>query len=372
LDPRAQIISTAAESIGLNPYRYPSADIGETYTNPYGLTRGPGASTARQVATPLNSLLPAALATGNLTIRPQARVRRLIHQDGKITSVRYVDDAGEHDLAAGAFVLSAWALNNVRLLLLSGIGRPYDPVTGSGSVGGNYGNHFRSGVTAFFDDGPSNSSQSYDNFALALSDFDPHAWQQGPGYVGGALLANYGRRFSAGYAASAPDSVPRWGPEWVRALHRHQDTAASIYVQGEVVPQRDRYLDLDPVYRDAWGDPLLRINFNWGQNERHLALDIGARITDVFKVAGASHVNAPLLPPEYYDTIEYQNSHATGGAIAGDDPGVSTVDHELRSWDARNLWVVGSSAFPNPGAANPTVTVGALAYRAAKSIQGLL
>jgi gluconate 2-dehydrogenase alpha chain len=368
LERRSQLVADAARSIGLHPYPYPSADLTTSYTNQYGITRGPSVAGGRQVATPLNSLLPAALASGNLTVRSDSRVVRLVRGGARITSVVYVDGTGEHELSGDAVVLSAWGLNNVRLLLLSGIGEPYDPVTGTGVVGRNYGNHFRTGVTAFFDDYSTAEDATGPTSGLALSDFDPHGWQQGDPYLGGALLAHYGRRFSSGHRAAAPDDQPGWGADWVRGLHRYADNAASVYVQGEVVPQRDRYLDLDPVYRDRSGDPLLRINFNWGENERRMTADIGQRVTDVFKTVGATHINAPLALPDYYDTIEYQNSHATGGAIAGIDPQTSVVDSELRSWETENLWVVGASAFPNAGAANPTVTVGALAYRAARSI----
>ncbi len=62
------------------------------------------------------------------------------------------------------------------------------------------------------------------------------------------------------------------------------------------------------------------------------------------------------------------SSHTIGGAVMGADPSTSALNPYLQSWDAHNLFVVGASAFPNNGGHNPTVTVGALAVRAAQAI----
>ena len=69
-----------------------------------------------------------------------------------------------------------------------------------------------------------------------------------------------------------------------------------------------------------------------------------------------------------YDIRPYQSTHNTGGAIMGDDPDTSAVNHYLQMWDADNVFVVGASAFAHNGGYNPTGTVGALAYRAAEGI----
>lgn len=368
LDRASTLIADAARDLGLHPYDYPTANLHQTYTNPLGITRGPQDSAPGHIASPQTTVLPAGLATGNLTVVTGAHVRRLVTRGGKAASAIYVDATGEHEIRAERFVLSAWALNNTRLMLLSGIGTPYDPRTGEGVIGRNHGNHFRGGATGFFAEGVLDDDASF-SAGIAISDFDPHGWRGGDPYVGGALVAAFGPRLRFELGSATPDHLPSWGPQWAAALHEHRSRAVSIYVQGEVVPQRDRHLDLDPRYTDAWGDPLLRLTYDIGENERRMARDLGTRAVELLREAGAEHVNAPELLDGHYDTVPYQNSHATGGVVAGLDPATSAVDPTLASWDAPNLWVVGSSAFPNAGAANPTVTVGALALRAARTIQ---
>ncbi|HET7380881.1 MAG TPA: GMC oxidoreductase [Gaiellales bacterium] len=64
----------------------------------------------------------------------------------------------------------------------------------------------------------------------------------------------------------------------------------------------------------------------------------------------------------------YQSTHNTGGTIMGADPSTSVVNNYLQMWDAKNVFVVGASNFPQNAGFNPTGTVGGLAYRAAEGI----
>jgi gluconate 2-dehydrogenase alpha chain len=69
-----------------------------------------------------------------------------------------------------------------------------------------------------------------------------------------------------------------------------------------------------------------------------------------------------------FDVRIGQTSHNSGGASMGIDPSTSVVNPYLQAWDAENVFIVGASAFPQGSGYNPTGTVGALAYRAAKAI----
>jgi gluconate 2-dehydrogenase alpha chain len=71
----------------------------------------------------------------------------------------------------------------------------------------------------------------------------------------------------------------------------------------------------------------------------------------------------------HYSILPYETTHNTGGAAMGENPKTSVVNRYLQSWDVSNVFVMGSSVFPqNPGY-NPTGTVGALAYWAADAIK---
>ena len=167
---------------------------------------------------------------------------------------------------------------------------------------------------------------------------------------------------------TVPGDAPQWGAGWQEAIKAHAGRAVNVGMLGEVVPHRHRYLDLDTTYRDAWGDPLLRLNFDWLDNDRRMVRKVGAKLDAILRQAGASVSKSGTELPDRYDTVHYTNSHATGGAVMGEDPATSVVDPDLQSWDARGLWVVGASAFPTSPAPNPTLTVIALARRAARAL----
>ena len=68
-----------------------------------------------------------------------------------------------------------------------------------------------------------------------------------------------------------PPDTPRWGAKWKAATRRHYRHSTVIGTQGSVMSYRDRYLSLDPTYQDAHGLPLLRITFDWHDNEYRMA-----------------------------------------------------------------------------------------------------
>lgn len=130
---------------------------------------------------------------------------------------------------------------------------------------------------------------------------------------------------------------------------------------------RHHYLDLDPTYKDEFGDPLIRITFDFEDQDRELARFLSDRCAEIVKEMGANRVeNLKELGP--YEITTYQSTHNTGGVIMGADPEISAVNNYLQMWDMDNLFVVGAANFPQNAGYNPNSTVGALAYRAAEGI----
>jgi gluconate 2-dehydrogenase alpha chain len=124
---------------------------------------------------------------------------------------------------------------------------------------------------------------------------------------------------------------------------------------------RANFLDLDPTYTDFYGQPLLRMTFDFPENDKRMGKFLAERAVEIGQAMGGRLV-APSTLAEHYHIVPYQTTHNSGGAIIGADPKTSVVNRYLQSWDIPNLFVIGSCAFPqNPGY-NPTDTVGALAY----------
>jgi gluconate 2-dehydrogenase alpha chain len=363
----AEIFRRAAEETGLAPSPLPMAEIAESYTNPLGVTRRPCDVFGTTLATPLNTVDPFTRASGRLTLVTGAHVRRLEHDGRQVTGVRYVKDSREVVATADRYVLAAWALNNIRLLLLSRIGVPYDPHADTGVVGRGLSNHLTFGAAGFYPGRVMDNSLKT-SAGWVVSGYENQAAPGADRYVGGAQLHCSNLELKPKMDLLVPAGGPRWGSGWKESLRRYGRSSVRVIVTGEVVAHRSRYADLDPVYTDVWRDPLLRLTYDWTANDRRLARAIGGVARSILAASGATPIEIRDSLSEKYDTATYQNSHLAGGAIMGASPQDSAVDADLRSWDLDNLWIVGSSSFPRNPSPNPTPTVGALALRAASAV----
>jgi gluconate 2-dehydrogenase alpha chain len=187
------------------------------------------------------------------------------------------------------------------------------------------------------------------------------------GFAGGAYIGEimtHGRPIEF---HPTPPGTPAWGSEWKKAVARHYNHTCSLNVHGSSIASRRNYLDLDPTYRDAWGQPLLRMTFDFPENDLKMSAYVTERATEIAKAMGGQRVaGGPRKGP--YTITQYQTTHNTGGAIMGNERSRSVVNRYLQSWDVPNVFVIGASAYPQNASYNPTGTVGALAYWAARAI----
>lgn len=378
---RYGLFAEAASSMGLHPFEVPSTALPADYTNPDGVGRPhchecgfclglPCAVGAKGEAR--STVIPAALRTGRVEVRTGCYVVEVTSAGQQVTGVRYHDETGRLvTQSADRVALCSYAFGNTRLMLLSGIGEPYDPLTGAGAVGKNYSTNISIKLSALFSDHTfANHIGSVDTGGFEVDDFvggrlDPRQ----TGYLGGFDISAGppGRGGVLGRLVTPP-GTPRWGAEWKQAIRSWFDHDMKMSGHGQVLSYADHALDLDPTYRDAYGHPLLRITFDWKRNERLLATSMVEQMRRIGEKMGADFVVGPSGVDEHYDTIRYQGTHTTGGAVMGESPRTSVVDPWLRSWDRPNLWVVGGSAIPHGSSAGPTATICALALRAAEDV----
>jgi len=380
----ASLFQEASQSLGHHPYPIPSAALSRMYTNPDGVTRPAcvycgyceryGCMIGAK-AQPTNTLLPVIATKKSVTIRTGATVRRILRTKNgiasKVTGVQYIGRNGQEYFQPAEIVfLASWTMNNTRLLLLSGIGDPYEPATGSGTLGRNLTHQvFFTAATAFLEK-PLNRFMGAGASGTMISDFegDNFDHRQLPFIRGGFFQAlNTGAHPIAEFG-TVPNSVKAtWGSEWKKAAIEAFDHIARIGFSGEHLAHKGNFLDLDPVYKDANGDPLLRLTLDWQNNEREMAEFATAKAAEIARAMNARHVNVfPGL--RTYDTQRYQSTHVQGGTILGTSPETSVVNTLGQHWQADNLFVLGGSAFPQGGSANPTPTILALTYRTADAV----
>ncbi len=371
----------AAIEAGFKPFPCPAANTSEAYKNPLGVQMGKCtycgycewfACGNYSKASPQTTILPVLLAKKNFSYRTECDVTRVnLDASGKrATGVTYVDAAGKQfEQPAQLVVLCAFAQHNVHLLLLSGIGKPYDPKTGSGVTGRNYAYQITSSVDVFQDD-IVNPYMGAGALGQAIDEFNGDNFDHGPeGFIGGGYIALWttgGRPIRQ--QTQVPEGTPKWGGEWKRARAENYLSAMSIATHGSVMSYRQSYLDLDPTYRDIYGNALLRMTFDFHPNEHKMSnflTDKAALIANAMKPRSIKK----NYRDGHYSIVPYQTTHNTGGAAMGADPNTSVVNRYLQSWDVPNVFVLGSSVFPQNHGYNPTGTVGALAFWAADAIR---
>jgi gluconate 2-dehydrogenase alpha chain len=374
------LFAQAATELGYSPFPQPSGNLSQAYTNPYGVKLGPctfcgfcewfGCGNYSK-ASPQTTILPALVRRSNFEARTECEVTRINLDDSgkRATGVTYVDAGGEEwEQPAQLVLLCAFQLFNVHLLLLSGIGKPYDPSLGEGVIGRNYSYQVTSGVNAFFDDKNFNPFVASGAIGMVIDDFNGDNFDHGPqGFVGGGYIAAAQTNGRPILGTLTPKGTPKWGAAWKEAVAKNYLSSYSAATHGSCYSYRGAYLDLDPTYTDPLGRKLMRITFDFNQNELKMSQFLTDRLADIVQKMGPRQLEkSPRTGP--YDISIYQTTHTCGGAIMGSDPKTSALNRYLQNWDVPNLFVMGASAFPQNAGYNPTGTVGALAYWAADAI----
>lgn len=372
-----RLFNEGTQKLGLHPFPYPAAVASEAYTNTYGCQMGPcnycgfceryGCPNYSK-ASPQVCTLPALKRYKNFEYRTQCDVIRIEKAaDGKtVTGVTYINVKGEEVFQpADLVILSSFQLSNVHLLLVSNIGKAYNPETGEGVVGRNYCYQSTTGAgTLFFDDkvfnpfvGQGANGACIDDFGFNAIDFAKE------GFIGGSRIAVNQTNGQPIHSLPLPKGTPGWGADWKKAIGQWYGHSLTMGMHGTNMAYRNVYLDLDPTYKDKYGRPMMRMTFNWQPNEIKLSQFITRQIDRIADAIGYdSYQSSSLHEGSMFDVRPYQSTHNVGGAVMGVDRRTSVLNRYLQHWDAHNLFVTGASAFPQNIQQNPTGTVGALAY----------
>ena len=159
-----------------------------------------------------------------------------------------------------------------------------------------------------------------------------------------------------------PLDAPRWGAEYKQMLHEYYTRSLYMLAHTTQLPVATNTVTLDPTVKDPWGLPAVRVTFEEHANDMklyHYMLDRGM---DWLAAAGATKrwplpidPRAPFLPAV----------HLLGTCRMGNDPRTRVVDRYHRAHDVPNLFIVDGSSFVTSGRGQPTLTIQALAFRAA-------
>lgn len=380
----AKIFEDCSKNLGYHPFPRPSANASQPYTNPDGSHFGACqycgycqrfGCEANAKGGPQMTVIPIAMTKPNFELRTNSWVTK-INKDSsgkKVTGVTYTNlkTGEEFEQPASLVLMCAFAFNNVHLMLLSQIGKPYDPVTGKGIIGKNYAYDTGVGAELFFEGRNFNPFINAGGTNTVIDDFhgDWNFDRTEPGFVGGYIVsAGHNTSLPIGYRP-VPRGTPMWGSKWKSETAKWYQTSMGISTRSGVLPHKHNFYDLDPTYKNAFGQPLMRLTFDYHENELKLDTHGAKVINQMIKTLNPTQASTANAVKRSWNIVPYQSTHSTGGTIMGTSPSNSAVNKYQQSWDCPNLFILGASVFVHNSAYQPTGLVGALAYWTADAIK---
>ena len=287
--------------------------------------------------------LPRAVAAG-AEIRAESFVHTLeTDAQGAIVAVVYRSGGVDVRQRCRAVFLCAGAVETPRLLLHTGIGNA------SGQVGRNFMAHVATQVWGTFDD-EMRMNRGFP--ATLISEAQEFMRPKDAGFAGGYLTQSLGV-VPVTFARQAARGRGLWGKPLVDYLDRY-NRHAGIGANGDCLPYERNFLELSDE-KDALGMPIPRIHFSYGENELRMSEHAAKLMTAAWEAAGAKDI-----------WTMQRSAHTIGTCRMGTDAGASVVDAFGRSHEVKNLWISDNSTFPAALAANPALTIMALALRSAR------
>jgi choline dehydrogenase-like flavoprotein len=313
----------------------------------------------------LAAMIPLAEASGHCEIRPDSAVFR-IETDalGRASEVLYYDpDGNERAQKTRAVVVCANGAETPRLLLMSASAKHPDGLANSsGYVGRNLMFNAHAASQGVF----AEQLNDYKGVQVTRIIHDFYDTDAARGFYGGGGL-DARPLWSATPILFAlkgmPPDVPGWGAAFKDEL-AHNFTRQMCIVASTTSLALDRNnITLDPTSVDKWGRPAIRVTYRDHDDDLAMATFLQDRAMELLDAAGAEKSwRFPVAPA-------IGGVHLLGTCRMGDDPAHSVVDRNHRSHDVANLFICDGSSFVTSGRGQPTMTIMALAFRAADKIK---
>ena len=364
------IFERAARKLGWHPIPAPMAILsqprpGRSACVNCGFCLGFGCEVGAKSSS-LASMIPLAERSGKCEIRPNSYVHRIeVHGHGRATGALYFDEKKNvHLQKAKAVILSANGAETPRLLLLSASKQfPDGLANSSGYVGKNLMFNSNAVSVGVFDE----QLNDYKGFAVSriLHDFYELDPQKVGFYGGGGLDARFDMTPIGIAMNGLPPGTPRWGKQFKSALANNFTRTFEVFGHGTSLPVENNSFSLDPDLKDAWGLPALRLTYKDHPDDLKLAHWLADRSMELLDAAGARQ--------KWSFPIDEQQLgfHLLGTCRMGNDPKTSVINPDHRTHDVKNLFLCDGSSLVTSGRGQPTMTIEALAFRAADRITAL-
>ena len=309
----------------------------------------------------VNATLPAAEATGRLTLMPYSIARHLVYDErtNRVSGVLVVDARTREtrEYTARVVFLCASALESARILLNSATARHPDGLANSsGQVGRNIMDHIKwGGASGTFDGWTDRRTigqrpngiyvPRFRNVATRHPDFI-----RGYGFQGGAGRAGWEAATRAsGIGLELKKRLTELGP-WTMGFGGF----------GEMLPRPENRATVHPTLVDAWGIPSLHIECSWSPNELAIHRDMNVTAAELLEAAGAKAIRPDTRGP----STPGNTNHEMGTARMGRDRRTSVLNGFNQTWDVPNVFITDGACMTSSGNQNPSLTYMALTARA--------
>ena len=358
------LLERGARKLGLHPFPAPLAIASQPFRGRpacvhCGFCMGYGCEVMAKSSS-LFTMIPEAEATGRCEVRAESYVFRIeMDRRGRATGVAYYDrDKREHVQKARAVVVAANGAETPRLLLNSaGPNFPDGLANSSGLIGKYLMFNYGGDVAGAFE----HELNEYKSVQATRNVHDFYDADPKRGFYGGGGMDGRIGPAPALWAMETARQEPAWGLEFKAALREFPRSmiaechATSLAVESNSV-------SLDPELKDAWGVPAIRTTYRDHPDDVANARFMQARAQEILDAAGALRTWRVALKES---TVSV---HLLGTCRMGNDPKSSVVDRYHRTHDVPNLFLCDGSSFVTSGRGQPTMTIQALAFRAADHI----
>ncbi|WP_347156897.1 GMC family oxidoreductase [Pontibacter chitinilyticus] len=307
-----------------------------------------------------SSTLPAAMATGNLTLRPFSIVTKILYDKDtkKARGVEVLDAETNqtYEYLAKVVFLNASTLNSTWVLMNSATDVwPGGLGSSSGELGHNLmDHHLKIGATG--------TAEGYE---------DKYYYGRRPNGIYIPRYRNMNgekRDYIRGFGYQGRAGRDRWsreiaemsiGGDFKDALSEPGQWNMGMTGFGETLPYHENQVTLDKNKKDKWGLPVLAIDAEWKENERNMRRDMKADAIEMLEIAGLKNVQGYEAESPLGTGI-----HEMGTARMGRDPKTSVLNAHNQVWDAKNVYVTDGAAMTSAACQNPSLTYMALTARA--------
>jgi len=314
----------------------------------------------------LSSTLPAALATGRMTLRPNSIVRQLIvdPNTSKASGVAVVDRLTHQELefSGKVIIVAASTLESTRILLNSKSRQHPEGLGNSSKVLGHYlVDHFggtgAAGVFPMFagrdvinEDGKS-SGIFIPRFRNLNKETKHPKFVHGYGFEGGSAIGAF---------PGVARRIEGFGSEFKKQVRRWYVTPVGLTTRANMLSRYENFVEIDPDgVVDAWGIPVLKVHIQHSDNEREMGKDAADMAESVLREAGAEDITTFRQM-----TVPGRIIHELGTARMGNDPKTSVLNKYNQMHEVKNVFVTDGAAYVGAANQNPTLTILALTIRA--------